>query len=105
MRWLALGWGLWCAACGPRPIPPGTADQSLADAVRLVCDAPARAARDRGEGTRADKIAGHLTDGIGNVRVLTLVEGWKTDGIERDELDALVKEAKVGACALQKEAT
>ena len=92
-------------ACGPRPIPPGSPDQTVPDAMKLVCDAPARAERDRGAGTRSDKIAGHLTDGIGNVRVLTTVEGWKTDGIKRAELDALIKEAKLASCALTKEAS
>jgi hypothetical protein len=72
--------------------------------MRLVCDAPARADADRSEGTRADKIAGHLTDGIGNVDVLTTVEGWKTDGIKRGELEALAKQAKLTSCALTAEA-
>ena len=104
VRWLAL---LVCVGCVKRPadVPPATADQSVSEAMRLVCDAPARAARDRSDGSRADKIAAHLTDGIGNERVLTTVEGWKTDGIVRAELDALVKEAHVTSCALQAEAS
>lgn len=89
---------------GPRAIPPGSPDQSLADAMRLVCDAPARADRDRTGASRSDRIAGHLTDGIGNARVLTTVEAWKTDGIDRRELAALVREAGVTSCALQREA-
>lgn len=72
--------------------------------MRLVCDAPARADADRADGTRSDKIAGHLTDGIGNVEVLTTVEAWKTDGIKREELAALVKRAKLTSCALEGEA-
>lgn len=72
--------------------------------MRLVCDAPARAAQDRSDATRSDKIAGHLSDGIGNVEVLTTVEGWKTDGIKRAELDALIKTAKLTACPLRAEA-
>jgi hypothetical protein len=90
-------------ACGPRPIPPGSPDQSVADAMRLVCDTPARARSDRGEGTTSDKIAGHLTDGVGNARVLQTIETWKTDGIRKDQLAALVAEAKLGECVLEKE--
>ena len=73
--------------------------------MRLVCAAPSRADRDRGEGTRSDKIAGHLTDGIGNTKVLTTVEAWKTDGIQRSELDALLKEAKLATCALREQSS
>jgi hypothetical protein len=91
------------AACGPRPIPPGSPDQTVAEAMRLVCDAPSRADADRSDATRSDKIAGHLSDGIGNNRVLTTVEGWKTDGINRAELDQLVKEAKLSSCKLREE--
>jgi hypothetical protein len=93
------------AACHPHP-PSATpsADQSVADAMRLVCDAPARADRDRGDGTRSDKIAGHLSDGVGNPEVLTTVEGWKTDGIQRRELDGLLRKAKLTSCKLRAEA-
>jgi hypothetical protein len=91
------------AGCKPRPIPPGSPDQTVAEAMRLVCDAPSRAAQDRSDATRSDKIAGHLSDGIGNNKVLTIVEGWKTDGIKRAELDALVKEAKLPGCKLREE--
>ena len=65
----------------------------------LVCDAPSRA---KGEGgSRADAIAAHLTDGVGNVDVLTKVEAWKTDGINKRELDRLVKQARIDRCALR----
>src|SRR5436190_4474050 len=87
MKWAAL---VVLAACGPRTIPPGTPDQTIHDAMVLVCGAPGRADSDRSSASRSDKIAGHLTDGIGNVDVLTTVEGWKTDGIKRSELDALL---------------
>ncbi|HEY5925634.1 MAG TPA: hypothetical protein VIV11_28305 [Kofleriaceae bacterium] len=87
--------------CGPRGVPVGTADQSIHDAMVLVCDAPKRA---EGEGgSRADAIAGHLTDGVGNTHVLTTVEGWKTDGINRAELDRLIKRAGLRSCALRDE--
>ena len=93
-------------ACGPRAgtIPPGSADQSIADAMRLVCDAPSRADRDRTDASRSDKIAGHLADGIGHPRVLATVEGWKTDGIAARQLAALVREAGLRSCELQREA-
>ena len=88
--------------CGPRNIPPGTPDQSVHDAMVLVCDAPKRA---EGEGgRRADAIAAHLTDGVGNVDVLTTVEGWKTDGINRAQLERLLEKAKLKDCALRAEA-
>jgi hypothetical protein len=65
----------------------------------LVCDAPKRA---EGEGgNRSDAIAGHLTDGVGNVDVLTTVEAWKTDGIDQAKLAKLVKRAGLRRCALQ----
>jgi len=103
MRWLAAL--VMLAACPkPRAIPAGTADQTIRDAMVLVCDAPARADADRGSGSRSDKIAGHLTDGIGNVDVLTTVEGWKTDGIKKRELDALLAKANLTECALRAEA-
>lgn len=73
--------------------------------MRLVCDAPARATRDHSDASRSDKIAGHLTDGIGNVEVLTTVEGWKTDGIKKTELDALLERAKLSSCKLRQEST
>lgn len=92
------------AGCKPKTIPPGTPDQSVHDAMILVCDAPARADADRGSGSRSDEIAGHLTDGVGNVEVLTTVEGWKTDGIKRDELATLLSKAKISDCALSAEA-
>ncbi len=82
--------------------PPATADQSVRDAVVLVCDTPARAEPDaRGGVSRSDAIAGHLTDGIGNDRVLTTVEGWKTSGIDAKELTALMQEANVTRCPLR----
>lgn len=102
---LVLVVGLALAACKPRPIPPGSPDQTVEEAMRLVCDAPTRAAADRSDATRSDKIAGHLSDGIGNNEVLTTVEGWKTDGIKRAELDALVKQAKLSSCKLREEAS
>jgi hypothetical protein len=96
------------AACKPgsSTLPPASPDQTVAAAMRLVCEAPTRAARDHGDGTRSDKIAAHLTDGIGNVDVLTTVEGWKTDGIKRAELDRLLGQAKLApsACKLSQEA-
>jgi hypothetical protein len=86
-------------ACGPRAVPVGTPDQSVHDAMVLVCDAPKRA---EGEGgSRSDAIAGHLTDGVGNVEVLTTVEGWKTDGIDRGQLARLIKRAGLRSCALR----
>ena len=92
-------------ACKPRgaEIPPGSPDQTVTEAMRLVCDAPERADRERGDAPRSDRIAGHLTDGVGNVEVLTTVEGWKTDGIKKSELEALVKKAKLSDCKLREE--
>ena len=82
--------------------PPATADQTVRDAVVLVCDTPARAEADTGHGvSTSDAIAMHLTDGIGNDRVLTTVEAWKTTGIVVAELDALIREAKVAPCPLR----
>jgi hypothetical protein len=101
MRWAVLAFAL--VACKPKTIPPGTPDQTVHAAMVLVCDAPARAEADRSEGSRSDKIAGHLTDGIGNVHVLTTVEGWKTDGIKRAELEELLAQAKLKDCALRAE--
>jgi hypothetical protein len=90
-------------ACGARSIPAGSPDQSVADAMRLVCAAPARADADRGAGSYSDKVAGHLSDGVGNARVLQTIETWKTDGIDKTELRALLAEAKLDTCALEKE--
>lgn len=93
--------GIACRSAPAVP-PPGNADQTVRDAVVLVCDAPARAKADTDKGVGAsDAIASHLTDGIGNDRVLTLVEGWKTTGIDAGQLDALVEEAKLGECSLR----
>ena len=87
--------------CGPRTLPPGPPDQSLHEAMVLVCDAPKRA---RGEGgSRSDAIAAHLSDGVGHPKVLTTVEGWKTDGINRAELARLIKQARITECALRDE--
>jgi hypothetical protein len=91
--------------CGPKAVPAGSPDQTVAEAMRLVCEAPARADRDRSSASRSDKIAGHLSDGIGNSEVLMTIEGWKTDGIKRSELEALLKKAKVRECALREEAS
>lgn len=98
---MAVAVGCHGARVTPTP-PPATADQSVREAVVLVCDTPARAEPDvqRGVG-RSDAIAGHLTDGIGNDRVLTVVEGWKTNGIDAKELDALTAEAKLTRCSLR----
>jgi hypothetical protein len=107
----ACAFAFACAcACGPRAAssPPAVAtaspDQTLTEAMRRVCDAPARARRDRSDASHSDKVAGHLTDGIGNTRVLAAVEAWKTDGIDRAELAALVKESRLPACLLLDEA-
>lgn len=82
--------------------PPAGPDQSVHDAVVLVCQTTDRADADPDrDGTRSDRIAKHLTDGVGNARVLQTVEAWKTDGIKRDELDRLVKEAKLPTCGLR----
>ena len=80
--------------------PPAGPDQTVREAMVFVCDAPARAEGEKAA-TRADAIAFHLTDGVGNARVLNIVEGWKTDGINRKQLDTLVKEAKLTRCALR----
>lgn len=88
--------------CGPRAVPPGSPDQSIHDAMVLVCDAPTRAI---GEGTsHSDAVAAHLSDGVGNAHVLTSVEGWKTDGINKRELERLLKQAGIKRCALRDEA-
>jgi hypothetical protein len=94
------------AAIGCRPArtvpPPATADQTVREAMMLVCETPARADADRGAGvSRSDAIALHLTDGIGNDRVLTVVELWKTDGIRLAELEALLDEAGLSRCPLR----
>lgn len=92
---------LGCGGRG-RGVAPATADQSVRDAVVLVCDAADRAEPDVGGGvTRSDAIAMHLTDGVGNNRVLTIVEGWKTDGVDLRQLDALTREAGVSTCGLR----
>ena len=82
--------------------PPAGPDQSVHDAMVLVCAAPERAEGDRAA-TKADAIAGHLTDGVGNAKVLNAAEAWKTDGVNRKQLEALVKEAKLSSCALHDE--
>jgi hypothetical protein len=85
--------------CGPRAVPAGPPGQSVHDAMVLVCDAPKRA---EGEGgSRADAIAAHLTDGVGNNDVLMTVEGWKTDGINQAELARLIKRAGLRSCTLR----
>jgi hypothetical protein len=90
------------AACGPRRLPPATADQTVHDAVALVCEAPSRADADRDRpANRGDAIAKHLRDGVGNERVLVTIEGWETQGIKLDELDALLVEAKLTRCRLR----
>ena len=101
MKWRLFGIVL-IAGCHPHSTmpPPAGPDQSVHDAMVLVCDAPARADADSG-GSRSDRIAGHLTDGVGNAHVLQVVEAWKTDGIKRGELEKLVKEAKLARCALR----
>jgi len=88
--------------CKPRASmpPPAGPDQTVHEAMVLVCDAPVRAEGDHAA-TRADAIAGHLIDGVGNARVLNIVESWKTDGIDRKQLAKLVKEAKLSSCALR----
>ena len=83
--------------------PPAGPDQSVHDAMVLVCAAPERADGDRRAATKSDAIAGHLTDGVGNPKVLSAAEAWKTDGVDRKQLEALVKEAKLTRCALRDE--
>lgn len=82
--------------------PPGDPGQSIHDAMVLVCDAPTRAEADSEyRGHEADVIAKHLTDGVGNDHVLVTVEGWKTDGIKRDELERLMKQGGLTSCKLR----
>jgi hypothetical protein len=95
-------------ACSPRPpatpgASPASPDQALADAVQRLCDTPRRADQDpdAGRASRSDLIAKHLTDGVGHERVLLIAEGWKTEGIRIDELEALVKEAGLAHCPLR----
>jgi len=83
-----------------RAIPPGSPDQTRHDAMVLVCDAPIRARAERGMAA-SDAVALHLADGVGNLDVLAVVEGWKTSGSDRAEPARLVRDAKLGACALQ----
>ena len=98
---IAIVAGFGCRRAPAMP-PPGNADQSVRDAVVLVCDAPARAESETRKGvSTSDAISMHLTDGVGNDRVLTTVEGWKTNGIDARALDALTTEAKVKTCALR----
>jgi len=98
MRQVAL---LAVIGCGPRTPPPGKPGQSIHDAMALVCDAPTRAEADSEyRGHEADVIAKHLTDGVGNNDVLVTVEGWKTDGIKRDELETLMKRGGIKKCRL-----
>jgi hypothetical protein len=94
------------AACVPRhharEVPPAGPDQTVAAAMTLVCDAKARAEEDPDYAHhKSDILAKHLTDGIGNEHVLETVELWKTNGIQRAELDKLVAEAKLAHCALR----
>ena len=91
-------------ACKPHsPLPPPAGpDQTVHDAMVLVCEAPTRAEGEHAA-TRADAIAGHLTDGVGNLEVLDKVEAWKTDGIDRKQLAALVRKARLRSCALRDE--
>jgi len=105
MRRTAIAFVAFIACRGPQVLPPATADQTVRDAMLRVCDAPARAEVDIGHGVRkSDAIAGHLSDGIGNDRVLATVEAWKTKGIAVRELDALLDEAKLATCALRETA-
>ena len=88
--------------CGPRMPSAGSPGQSVHDAMVLVCDAPTRAQADpEYRGHESDVIAKHLTDGVGNGDVLVTVDGWKTGGIKREELDRLVKQAGLRRCALR----
>lgn len=93
------------AGCGGSRVAqpaPATADQTVRDAVVLVCATPERAKPDaRGDVSMSDAIAGHLTDGIGNDHVLTTVEGWKTNGIDPKQLDGLIQEAGITTCSLR----
>ncbi|HUS29372.1 MAG TPA: hypothetical protein VMZ53_12725 [Kofleriaceae bacterium] len=100
----AAGVMLLLIACKPHHAmpPPAGPDQSVHDAMVLVCDAPVRAEGEKAA-TRADAIAGHLTDGVGNAKVLDIVEAWKTDGVNRTQLTKLVSEAKLSSCALRDE--
>jgi hypothetical protein len=100
----ALAGALAVSGCKPHPAmpPPAGPDQSVHDAMVLVCDAPSRASSEHAA-TRSDAIAAHLTDGVGNPKVLSAAEGWKTDGIDRKQIDALIKEAKLSSCALRDE--
>jgi hypothetical protein len=96
---------LTLTACHPHrhPVPPPAGpDQSLHDAMVLVCATPARASEDPDyAGAKSDTIAKHLTDGIGNPRVVQTAEAWKTDGIDRAQLATLIKDAKLSSCALR----
>jgi hypothetical protein len=87
--------------CGPRAVPPGPPGQSIHDAMVLVCDAPNRARGDHG--SHSDAVAAHLSDGVANSQVLTTVEGWKTDGINKAELARLLTKARIDKCALRDE--
>ena len=89
-------------ACGPRVPAAASAGQSVHDAMVLVCAAPARARSDpEYRGHESDVIAKHLDDGVGNSDVLVTVDGWKTDGIKRAELDRLLYKAHLNKCALR----
>lgn len=91
-----------CTPSAATSLPVATADQTARDAMLLVCDAPIRAKDDihHGVGT-SDAIAAHLTDGVGNNDVLITVEGWKTSGVHRGELDRLMRRSRITSCALR----
>ncbi|HEY1954729.1 MAG TPA: hypothetical protein VGH28_03940 [Polyangiaceae bacterium] len=83
--------------------------QSLADAVRLVCDATTRASNDpafrqaQDPAAKAPILGHHLKDGVTNERVLATIDAWtnKTNDAKRAELDALTKEAGLTTCSLR----
>jgi hypothetical protein len=100
--WLAV------AACGDKAKPAPTAprhDQTLAEALVLVCDSPTRAEADPGwqpgmeAADKARLLGEHAADGVRNARLLAWL---KTPQDQRvPELEKLLQEASITSCRLR----
>lgn len=104
---ISLALSMGCGAGRPAEkhvsASPNT-EQSLADGVRALCDAPARAEADpdwakADDGRKGSIVGKHLVEGVENPRALQVANAAPDH--QAGDLEAIVKEAGVSPCRLQ----
>jgi hypothetical protein len=91
------------AACGSKPAPaqPTTHEQTLVEALAIVCDAPTRAQADprwNENGEKAPILVEHMREGVTNERVLAWINLPGAD--KGPELEKMMQETNTTKCAV-----